>query len=103
MPPQRISHWIHGAGVAGTSGRSAPVFNPATGEQTGAVDLASAAEVDAAVRDAAAAAVAWRESSLSRRAAVLFAFRELLHGHADELAAVVSSEHGKVLSDAAGE
>jgi malonate-semialdehyde dehydrogenase (acetylating) / methylmalonate-semialdehyde dehydrogenase len=102
MPP-RISHWINGASVAGTSGRLGPVFNPATGEQTGEVDLASAAEVDTAVRSAAAAAVGWRESSLSRRAAVLFAFRELLHAQAADLAAVVTSEHGKVLSDAKGE
>jgi malonate-semialdehyde dehydrogenase (acetylating)/methylmalonate-semialdehyde dehydrogenase len=103
MPPQRISHWISGTSVAGTSGRSGPVFNPATGEQTGAVDLASAAEVDLAVRTATQAAGGWRESSLSRRAAVLFAFRELLHAHAEELAAIVTAEHGKVLSDAAGE
>src|SRR3954452_265239 len=90
-----INHWISGGRRPGESGRTGPVFNPASGEQTGAVDLASAAEVDAAVRDATEAAAAWRESSLSRRAAVLFAFRELLHSHADQLAAVVSSEHGK--------
>jgi malonate-semialdehyde dehydrogenase (acetylating) / methylmalonate-semialdehyde dehydrogenase len=103
MSPARISHWIDGASRAGTSGRSAPVFNPATGEQTGAVDLASAAEIDAAVASAAEAAAQWRESSLSRRAAILFAFRELLHSNVNELAAVVTSEHGKVVSDAAGE
>jgi malonate-semialdehyde dehydrogenase (acetylating)/methylmalonate-semialdehyde dehydrogenase len=79
------------------------VFNPATGEQAGEVDLASAAEVDRAVASAAASAPSWREASLSRRAAVLFAFRELLLERADELAAVITSEHGKVLSDARGE
>jgi malonate-semialdehyde dehydrogenase (acetylating)/methylmalonate-semialdehyde dehydrogenase len=103
LPVKRISHWVGGASVAGTSGRVGPVFNPATGEQTGEVDLASAAEIDAAVASAAAAAARWRESSLSRRAGVLFAFRELLHAGAAELAAVVTSEHGKVLSDAQGE
>jgi malonate-semialdehyde dehydrogenase (acetylating)/methylmalonate-semialdehyde dehydrogenase len=99
----RISHWIDGAVTAGDSGRSGPVFNPATGEQTGEVDLASAVEVDRAVASAGAAAREWRASSLSRRAAVLFAFRELLHAHADELAAIVTAEHGKVAADAAGE
>ena len=73
----RISHWIDGRESAGTSGRTAPVFNPATGAQTGEVDLASASEVDAAVARAAEAARSWRQASLSRRSAVLFAFREL--------------------------
>jgi malonate-semialdehyde dehydrogenase (acetylating)/methylmalonate-semialdehyde dehydrogenase len=99
----RISHWIDGAVVAGTSGRTAPVFNPATGRQTAEVDLASVEEVNAAVASAKAAAVEWRQASLSRRSAVLFAFRELLHTHVDELAKIVTAEHGKVLSDAAGE
>lgn len=99
----RISHWIDGRESAGTSGRTAPVFNPATGQQTAEVDLASAAEVDAVVAKAAAAAREWRTSSLSKRSAVLFAFRELLHARTDELAAIITAEHGKVLSDAAGE
>ncbi|EWT07916.1 methylmalonate-semialdehyde dehydrogenase [Intrasporangium chromatireducens Q5-1] len=98
-----IDHWISGSRTAGASGRSAPVFDPATGQQTGAVALASAGEVDAAVKSAAAAAREWRTSSLSTRAAVLFAFRELLHAHTDELAAIITAEHGKVRSDAAGE
>lgn len=98
-----ITHWVDGRESAGTSGRTAPVFNPATGEQTGEVDLATAAEVDAAVAQARAAAREWRASSLSRRSAVLFAFRELLHQRTDELAAIITAEHGKVLSDAAGE
>jgi malonate-semialdehyde dehydrogenase (acetylating)/methylmalonate-semialdehyde dehydrogenase len=98
-----IDHWISGALVPGTSGRTAPVHDPATGRQTGEVALASAAEVDAAVKTAVAAGRDWRTSSLSRRAAVLFAFRELLHTRTDELAAIVTAEHGKVLSDAVGE
>jgi malonate-semialdehyde dehydrogenase (acetylating)/methylmalonate-semialdehyde dehydrogenase len=100
---ERISHWIDGALVAGTSGRTGPVFNPATGEQRAEVDLACAAEVDAAVRSATRAAAQWRLASLSRRTAVLFAFRELLRQRTDELAAIVTSEHGKVPADAAGE
>jgi malonate-semialdehyde dehydrogenase (acetylating)/methylmalonate-semialdehyde dehydrogenase len=99
----RISHWIDGAVVAGTSGRTGPVYNPATGLQTAEVDLATAAEVDRAVASAKAAALEWRSASLSRRSAVLFAFRELLHDNADELAKILTSEHGKVLSDAQGE
>jgi malonate-semialdehyde dehydrogenase (acetylating)/methylmalonate-semialdehyde dehydrogenase len=99
----RISHWIDGVVTPGTSGRTSPVFNPATGEQTGELDLASAAEVDAVVQKAVVAAADWRHASLSRRAAVLFAFREALHNRADELAAIVTAEHGKVLSDAHGE
>ena len=101
--PISISHWIDGAAVEGTSGRTSPVFNPATGEQTGEVQLASTADVERAVASAQEAAVAWRTSSLSRRTEVLFAFRELLHASADELAAIVTAEHGKVLSDAGGE
>ncbi|GAA2639697.1 CoA-acylating methylmalonate-semialdehyde dehydrogenase [Paractinoplanes durhamensis] len=99
----RIAHWIGGASHAGTSGRVGPVFNPATGEQTGEVDLASAAEVAGAVAVAREAAVAWRSASLSKRSAVLFKFRELLAERSGELAAVITSEHGKVLSDAGGE
>ena len=99
----RISHWIDGTITPGTSGRTAPVYNPATGLQSAEVDLASAAEVDAAVASAKAAAPEWRAASLSRRSAVLFAFRQLLHDNADDLAKVLTSEHGKVLSDAHGE
>src|SRR3954470_14597127 len=99
----RISHWIDGAVCAGTSGRTSPVFNPATGLQSGEVELASSAEVATAVASAKAAAQEWRSSSLSRRSAVLFAFRELLHNGADELAKIITAEHGKVLADAHGE
>ncbi|HYY09873.1 MAG TPA: CoA-acylating methylmalonate-semialdehyde dehydrogenase [Kineosporiaceae bacterium] len=99
----RIPHWIDGALRDGTSGRSQAVRNPATGEEIAQVDLASAAEVDAAVRSAATAAASWRSSSLGARAAVLFAFRQLLHERADELAAVITAEHGKTRADALGE
>ena len=99
----RITHWIDGQRTAGTSGRTGPVFNPATGQQTGEVDLAGADDLKLAVASASAAAKEWRSATLSKRAAVLFAFRELLHERADDLAAVVTAEHGKVLADAAGE
>ncbi|HSE10726.1 MAG TPA: CoA-acylating methylmalonate-semialdehyde dehydrogenase [Nocardioidaceae bacterium] len=99
----RIPHWIRGNRSELASSRTAPVHNPATGEVTGEVLLASSSDVHAAVAAAREAAVEWRESSLSRRSAVLFAMRELLHDRADDLAAVVTAEHGKVLADAAGE
>jgi malonate-semialdehyde dehydrogenase (acetylating)/methylmalonate-semialdehyde dehydrogenase len=99
----RISHWINGSLVEGSSGRTGRVYNPATGAQTGEVDFASAADVDAAVAVARAAALEWRAASLSRRSAVLFAFREVLYAGADELAEIITAEHGKVLSDAHGE
>ncbi|MEO7448631.1 MAG: CoA-acylating methylmalonate-semialdehyde dehydrogenase [Humibacillus sp.] len=98
-----IDHWISGARVPGTSGRTSPVYDPATGRQTGEVPLASAGEIDEALKTAVASARGWRSSSLSKRAAVLFAFRELLHARTDDLAAIVTAEHGKVLSDAVGE
>src|SRR3954454_1325636 len=99
----RISHWIDGRLVPGTSGRTGVVFNPARGVQSGEVELASAGEVAAAVASAEAAAAEWRAASLSRRSAVLFAFRELLHAGAEELAGIVTAEHGKVHADAMGE
>ncbi len=99
----RIPHWIDGQRTPGTSGRTSPVFNPATGEQTGEVELAGADDLKQAVASAATAAKQWRSASLSKRSGVLFAFRELLHARSDELAAIVTAEHGKVLADAAGE
>jgi malonate-semialdehyde dehydrogenase (acetylating)/methylmalonate-semialdehyde dehydrogenase len=100
---QRISHWIDGRKTPGTSGRTGPVYNPATGQRSADVELASAREVGAAVAKAVAAAKDWRHASLSQRSGVLFAFRQLLHERTEELAAIVTAEHGKVLSDAAGE
>jgi len=101
--PKRISHWIGGQVVAGTSGRRGPVYNPATGEQTGAVDFATAEEIDAAVQTAKAAFPSWRALSLSRRAELMFRIRELVHTHREDIARFLTLEHGKVLSDALGE
>ena len=98
-----INHWISGREHGGTSERTGPVHNPATGAETGRVALASADDVALAVSTATEAAASWRHSSLSQRAGVLFAFRELLYARSDELAAVVTAEHGKVLADAGGE
>ena len=99
----RIPHWIDGARVDGTSGRSGPVFNPAAGVQTGAVDLASVEEVDAAVQSARRALPAWRTTSLAKRAELFFRIRELFNAHREDLAKLLTAEHGKVLSDAMGE
>jgi malonate-semialdehyde dehydrogenase (acetylating)/methylmalonate-semialdehyde dehydrogenase len=101
--PTLIPHWIDGARREGTSGRSAPVTDPATGQVTGEVALAGVDEVDAAVAAAAAAFPAWRDTSLTRRSAVLFAFRELLNARKGELAEIITAEHGKVVDDALGE
>jgi malonate-semialdehyde dehydrogenase (acetylating) / methylmalonate-semialdehyde dehydrogenase len=100
---KRISHWIGGRSVAGESGRSGPVYNPARGKQTGAVDFATADEVDRAVQAAKAAFPAWRATSLSRKSAILFRIRELVYQHKDDIARFLTSEHGKVFSDAQGE
>src|SRR5919197_2951613 len=100
---RRISHWIGGRAVAGESGRSGPVFNPATGQQTGAVDFASPEEVDRAVRTAKEAFPAWRALSLSRRTELFFRIRALVHRRREEIGKILTSEHGKVLSDAKGE
>jgi len=99
----RISHWIDGHVVASTSGNSAPVYDPATGTQTGAVDLASIDEVDAAIAAAKEAFPAWRATSLSKRAEIMFRMRELVDANRDEIAKLLTAEHGKVLSDSLGE
>ena len=98
-----IGHWVGGKPIAGESGRFGPVYDPARGTQTASVALASAAEVDAAVDVAAEAATEWGRSSLSSRVDALFRLRELIDAHRAELAAAITAEHGKVLSDAAGE
>src|SRR3954451_7482749 len=99
----RISHWIDGKRVEGTSGRNGPVYNPATGDQSGEVDFASVEEIDAAVQGARRAAASWRTISLSRRTELFFRIRELFHAHSDDLARLLTLEHGKVFSDAKGE
>src|SRR5215207_9501816 len=98
-----IEHWIDGASAAGDSERTGPVYNPALGVEQKRVRFASTQDVDAAVQAAARAFPKWRDTSIAKRQAVMFAFRELLNARSDELAAILTSEHGKVLSDAAGE
>src|SRR5438132_2543308 len=98
-----INHWIGGKPVAGTSGRSGPVYNPAIGQQTGAVDFASVEEVDAAVAAAKDAFPEWRALSLSRRTEVFFRIRKLVDENREDIARFLTAEHGKVLSDALGE
>jgi malonate-semialdehyde dehydrogenase (acetylating)/methylmalonate-semialdehyde dehydrogenase len=97
-----LHHYINGQRVEGTSGRYGDVFNPTTGEVTAKVPLASADETARAIEIAAAAFPAWRDTPPLRRARVLFRFKELIDKHLDELAELVSAEHGKVLSDARG-
>lgn len=101
--PQTISHWIDGAISPSTSGKTAPVYNPATGQVTANVALASQEEIDATIASATKAAKTWGNLSIAKRQAVLFNFRELLNARKGELAEIITAEHGKVLSDAMGE
>ena len=98
-----IPHWINGQDVTPTSGNFGPVFNPALGEQQAQVGLATVSEMNSAIAIAKAAFPAWRATSLSKKAEIMFRFRELVVAHRDEIAGLVSIEHGKVPSDAAGE
>ncbi|MHA7985756.1 CoA-acylating methylmalonate-semialdehyde dehydrogenase [Rathayibacter sp. CAU 1779] len=98
-----VSHWIDGAAYPSASGRTAPVYNPALGVQTKRVALADRAEVDAAIASAQRGFEVWSGYSIAKRLTVLFAFRELLNARKGELAQIITSEHGKVLSDALGE
>ncbi|NMO57737.1 CoA-acylating methylmalonate-semialdehyde dehydrogenase [Actinoplanes sp. TBRC 11911] len=98
-----IEHWIGGQYRSGSSNRRGPVYNPATGEQQHEVVLGSIADVDDAVAAAKTAFEEWSQASLSRRTKVMFAFRELVNARTKELAEIISDEHGKVISDAAGE
>jgi len=100
---RRITHWIDGKPFAGSGDRVGEVFDPALGVVAAEVDYASPGIVDEAVAAASRAFDAWRSSSLSQRSKVLFAFRELVAAHSDELADLITAEHGKVLADAAGE
>ena len=98
-----VPHWINGAEYASTSGRTAPVFDPALGTVSKHVALADQAEIEAAIASANAAFPAWRDLSLARRQGILFKFRELLDAKKGELAEIITAEHGKVVSDALGE
>ena len=101
--PARLSHWIGGQAVAGEGNRLGEVFDPSTGARTSQVPFATATEVDAAVRAAAAAFPVWSRTPPVVRARVLFRFRELAEARADVLTRLITSEHGKILSDARGE
>ena len=98
-----VQHWVNGAAFAGASTRTAPVYNPATGETQREVALATTADVDHAVQAAKAAFPGWSGTSIAKRQQIMFAFREGLNARKDELAAILTNEHGKVLSDAGGE
>ena len=98
-----ITHWVNNEIFAGASSATSPVTNPATGAVTGEVALANVDDARAVIDVAAAAYPAWRDTSLAKRTQILFAFRELLNARKEELAAIITSEHGKVLSDALGE
>lgn len=98
-----VHHWIDGAITPSASGRTAPVYDPALGVQTRSVALADQDEIDRAIASASAAFPAWAATSIAKRQQVVFAFRELLHRHSRELAEIITAEHGKVVSDAAGE
>ena len=100
---KHVSHWVEGKPFSGSSGRSGPVFDPATGQEAGRVDLASAEDVDVAVAAARDAARDWGRTSLPKRASVMFAFRDLLAERREELARIITDEHGKVVADALGE
>ena len=99
----RVTHWINGRLWEGTPERSGDVYDPATGQVTTTVDFASRAVLDEAVAAAKAAFPDWRDTSLTKRTQILFAFRELLNANKEKVAALITAEHGKVLSDALGE
>ena len=98
-----VQHFVSGALWAGSSVRTGDVFNPATGAVAAKVCMASTADVDHAVAAALRAQPAWGATPPARRAAVMFEFRNLLYSHTDELAEMLSAEHGKTLADAKGE
>ena len=96
-------HFIKGATLAGTSGRSKDVFNPATGLVVGSVPLANASEVDAAVAAAKAALPGWANTPPAKRSQIMFKFRDLINQNLDKIAGLISGQHGKTLDDARGE
>ncbi|MEK6649305.1 MAG: CoA-acylating methylmalonate-semialdehyde dehydrogenase [Actinomycetota bacterium] len=99
----QVTHWIDGEFSTQKSERHGDIYNPATGQVTGSVDFASSATIDHAVQVATRAFKEWRHSSLTKRVQILFAFRELVHINKEKIAALITAEHGKVLSDALGE
>ena len=103
VAPRTVPHYVDGQRVAGTSGRSGPIFNPATGEQVGDVAFASSEEVDRAVAGVRAAADSWASTSLARRGQTMFQIREVLQRNAGELADLIVEENGKTRADALGE
>jgi malonate-semialdehyde dehydrogenase (acetylating)/methylmalonate-semialdehyde dehydrogenase len=100
---ETIDHTIAGERTPGASTRTSPVYDPATGREQRQVRLAEPADVDAAVQAAKTAFETWRDTSVTRRVKIMFAFRELINDHMDELARIISSEHGKTVDDAKGE
>jgi len=98
-----ITHWIDGKAWTGKAARTGEVYNPATGKLSGTVDFASTSDMDEAVAVAKRAGLEWAATSLSKRVTIMFAFREILNARKEELAAIITAEHGKVLSDALGE
>jgi malonate-semialdehyde dehydrogenase (acetylating)/methylmalonate-semialdehyde dehydrogenase len=98
-----INHWINGRAVDREPERAGAVDDPPSGRQTARVAYATADDVDAAVQAAKTAFPAWRDTSVVRRARVMFAFRDILERHKDELARIITSEYGKVVPDAVGE
>jgi malonate-semialdehyde dehydrogenase (acetylating) / methylmalonate-semialdehyde dehydrogenase len=98
-----IEHWIAGSSTVGASTRFGPVYDPATGERQARVALAEPSDVDGAVAAARKALDTWADTSLTRRARLMFAFRDLVERHEEELAGIIADEHGKVLDDARGE
>ena len=98
-----VNHWINGTEVVSTSGRTSPVYDPALGVETKRCALANQSEINAAIKAAKDALPEWRDASLAKRQSVIFAFRELLNSRKAELAEIITSEHGKVLSDVLGE
>lgn len=103
MTTPTLGHWINGAESPSNSGQHTDVYNPALGEKTKQVPLANSEEIQATIDAASAAFPAWRDLSMARRQAIIFKFRELLNERKLELAEIITSEHGKVVSDAAGE
>ena len=100
---RQIGHFIDGKNVPGTSGRTKDIFNPNTGAVQAKVNMATPAELDAAVASAAKAQIEWTKTNPQKRSRIMFAYKQLVDAHMDELAAMLSSEHGKVLADSRGD